>query len=204
MVLKSRLLITNYKLQITSVVLFGDSFSNWSLVISNLLARRYKEALLFFPIFMLTSCGFYSFTGATIAPDIKTVSIQYFPNNALIVNPTLSQQFTDALKQRFQNQTSLKLINSGGDLNFEGAITGYTITSTAAQSNETSALTKLSVILNVKFTNSKDPNKNFEKAFSRDFNYEASIRQPEAEIAYLPQIIDALVDDIFTASVANW
>lgn len=155
-------------------------------------------------LFLTSSCGFYSFTGASISPDIKTISIQYFPNNASIVNPTLSQQFTDALKQKFLNQTSLKLVNSGGDLNFEGAITGYTITAMAAQSNETSALTKLSVTVNVKFTNNKDPDKNFEKSMSRDYNYESSLTLAQAEAAYLPQIIEALVDNIFAASVANW
>ena len=151
----------------------------------------------------MQGCGFYSFTGASIAPDVKTISVQYFPNNASIVNPRLSQLFTDALKQKFLNQTSLKFSNSGGDLNFEGAITGYTVISTAAQSNETSGLTKLAVTVNVKFTNNKDPDKNFEKSFSRDYSYESTLTLAQAESTYLSQIIDAIVDDIFAASVAN-
>lgn len=204
MIFKSRFLITNYQLLITRVLLFGYCKSNWSLVISNLFIRRYKGAFLCCSIFMLAGCGFYSFTGASIAPDIKTISVQYFPNNASIVNPTLSQQFTDALKLEFQNQTSLTLVNSGGDLNFEGAITAYTLTSTASQSNETSGLTRLTVTINVKFTNNKDPDKSFEKSMSRDYSYESSLTLAQAETTYLPQIIDALVDDIFAASVANW
>ncbi len=169
------------------------------------LPARLCQILLIISIVILTpGCGFYSFTGASIAPDVKTISVQYFPNNASIVNPRLSQLFTDALKQKFLNQTSLKFSNSGGDLNFEGAITGYTVTSTAAQSNETSGLTKLTVTVNVKFTNNKDPDKNFEKGFSRDYSYESTLTLAQAESTYLSQIIDAIVDDIFAASVANW
>ena len=169
------------------------------------LQARLCQILFITSIVLLTqACGFYSFTGASIAPDVKTISIQYFPNNASIVNPSLSQQFTDALKQKFQNQTSLKLSNSGGDLNFEGAITGYAVSSTATQSNETSALTKLTVTVSVRFTNNKDVDKNFEKSFQRDYSYESSLTLAQAETTYLQQIIDAIVDDIFAASVANW
>jgi hypothetical protein len=159
---------------------------------------------IFILITSIHSCGFYSFTGASISPEIKTISVQYFSNNAAIVNPTLSQQFTDALKQEFLNQTNLSLVNSGGDLNFEGAITGYAVSSAAAQSTETSGLTRLTVTVSVKFTNNKEPDKSFEKNMSREYNYESSLTLAQAEASYLQQIIDALVDDIFAASVANW
>jgi len=83
-------------------------------------------AILFVFVMALSGCKInYTFTGASISPDIKTVSIQYFPNQAPLVQPQLSSEFTEALKDKFVRQTSLELVNGVGDLNFEGVITGY-------------------------------------------------------------------------------
>ncbi|MCX6270157.1 MAG: LptE family protein [Bacteroidetes bacterium] len=115
----------------------------------------------------LTSCGFYSFTGASIPPEAKTISIQYFPNNAPTIVPTLSQTFTDMLKDKFTNQTSLKLIPRNGDLQLEGEITKYEITPVAIQGNDQAALGRLTITINVRFQNKYSEAQNYESSFSR-------------------------------------
>ena len=97
-----------------------------------------------------TSCKInYSFTGASISPDIKTVSIQYFPNMARLVNPNLSQVFTESLKEKFLSQTNLSLVNNIGDLNFEGEIVEYYTKPMAIQGDETAALNRLTIKIRV-------------------------------------------------------
>src|SRR5512145_844688 len=99
----------------------------------------------FLGLIVMASCKIYSFTGASIAPDVKTVSIIYFPNQAPLVQPTLSQVFTEALKDKFISQTSLTLVDNGGDLNFEGAITSYGTQPVAIQSGDVASQNRLTI-----------------------------------------------------------
>ena len=80
-----------------------------------------------FSIVFLSSCGFYSFTGASISSDVKTVAVQYFPNRAATIQPTLSQVFTERLKDYFLEQTNLRLKTDAGDLNFSGEFVKYDV-----------------------------------------------------------------------------
>ena len=109
----------------------------------------------------------YSFTGANISADTKTISIQYFPNNAPLRQPTLSQIFTQALRDKFASQTSLSQVSSNGDLSIEGEITGYSVSPTAIQANQTAAQNRLTIEIKVKFVNTKDDKQSFEQKFSR-------------------------------------
>ena len=164
--------------------------------------RQLLFLLVFFPL--LTGCGVYSFTGASISPDVKTVSIQFFKNNATLVQPTLSRILTDALKDKFMSQTSLNLINKGGDLSFEGQITNYATQPVAIQGNETAALNRLTITINVKFTNIRNDKQNFESSFSRFQDYPSSKSLSAVESDLIKEITDVLVDDIFNRSVVNW
>lgn len=146
----------------------------------------------------------YSFTGASISPDIKTVAVQYFDNRAPIINPSLSPDFVEALKDRFISQTSLQLVDNAGDLNFEGSITGYRISPMAIQSNETAALNRLTVSIKVKFTNEKDPEKDFDTSFSAYADYDSAKSLDAVEAELLKGIIDQLTEDIFNKAVVNW
>ncbi len=154
----------------------------------------------------LSSCKIvnYSFTGTSISPDVKTVSIDYFQNLASLVNPTLSSKFTEALKNRFVTQTSLNIVREYGDLQFSGQITGYTISPMAIQGNETAAQNRLTITVKVKFENIKDKTYNFEKTFTQsdDFNSDLDFSSVEAE--KVDAIIVKLIDEIFNNSVANW
>jgi len=169
---------------------------------------RLKTLLVLFALtvgIVLTGCKVrYSFSGASISPDVKTVSIQYFQNMAPLVNPTLSQNFTESLKELFLSQTNLTLVNGVGDLNFEGEITKYDTKPMAIQGNETAALNRLTITIKVRFTNALDPEQNFESNFSRFAEYESTKNLTDVEDDLVAEILEQINDDIFNKSVANW
>lgn len=165
--------------------------------------RNFSLFMLVIATLLFESCGVYSFTGASIAPDIKTISIQYFPNYAPLVQPSLSQLFTDKLKERFSIQTSLGLVKNNGDLQLEGTITDYNIKPQAI-TGDNASLSRLTITVKVKFTNNKDVKQNFESNFTRFVDYPASQNLSSVEIDLIKKINEQLVDDIFNKSVVNW
>lgn len=146
----------------------------------------------------------YSFTGASIPPEAKTVSIQYFPNNAPLIHPSLSQSLTEALKDRFLTETNLTLVEQNGDLNFEGSIINYVVTPVAIQGDETAAMNRLSITIRVKFINTIDEKQNYENNFSRYEDYLSSADLSSVEEALITTINVQLVDDMFNKAVINW
>jgi hypothetical protein len=152
----------------------------------------------------VSGCGVYSFTGASISPDIKSVSIAFFQNRASTVQPVLSQKFTEKLKDKFVSQTSLRVIPTSGDLQFEGYISDYRTSPIAIQGTQTAALNRLSITVFVKFTNSKDNKQNFETSFSRYSDYVSTKSLSEVELGLIDEINKQLVDDIFNKAVSNW
>jgi hypothetical protein len=156
-------------------------------------------------LFLAPSCRMsYSFTGASISPSVKTVSIAYVPNNAGLVVPTLSRTFTDALRNYFTSQTNLVLVDRSGDLNLEGAITQYAVQPVAIQGNETAALNRLTIVVSVKFTNKTDPKQNWETTFSRYQDYSSAFNLSSVQDGLITDITAELVQDIFNKSVVNW
>ena len=156
-------------------------------------------------VIIFNSCKIsYSFTGANISPDVKTYSVYYFPNRAKLINPTLSQSFTEALKEKLQRQTSLDELSENGDLEFEGQITQYDVRPMSIQKQDQAALNRLTIAINVKYTNNKEPEQSMEKTFSafEDFNSTSSLA--DVEDGLVPEIIDKLNEDIFNATIANW
>jgi hypothetical protein len=152
----------------------------------------------------MAGCGVYSFTGASIPPEAKTISITYFVNNAQYVEPSLSQSLTDALRDRFQSQTDLDFINEGGDLQIEGVISEYATRPIAIQGNETAALNRLSVTVKVKYTNTLDPSKDFDMPFTRFEDYPSDQDLSAVKDQLIATINEYLVDDIFNKAVVNW
>jgi len=171
-------------------------------IISRTILIFFFAGIVFAPI---SSCKVkYSFTGASISPDVKTVSIEYFQNLSSLVNPSLSSIFTEALKDRFITQTSLNLVNDYGDLQFSGQITNYSISPIAIQGNEVAAKNRLTISIRVKFENAKDNKYNFDKTFSQfdDYGSEQEFTSVEGEL--VKTIVEKIVDEIFNSSVANW
>ena len=151
------------------------------------------------------SCGIYSFTGTNISPDVKTIQIDYFLNNALLVEPSLSQSFTTKFRDLFDTQTNLTSVKSGGDLQFEGEITGYKINPMTATAQQTAAQNRLTITVNVRFFNNKLEEDNFEKNFSHyyDFDGNSQLVGGLLDDAF-DEIIERITQDIFNASVAKW
>ncbi len=165
--------------------------------------RRFTIGFLLLPVF-LSSCLRVTFTGASIHPEAKTFSVQYFENNATLINPTLAKTMTEKLQDKIMGQTRLTMVNQNGDLAFEGEITGYTLQPVAIQGNETSQLTQLTVNINVRFFNRLDESKNFESRFSRFQHFSSSSSLASVEDGLIETITEELVDDIFNKALVNW
>lgn len=166
--------------------------------------RNIVYLLLFNLTILLVSCKFYSFTGGNVG-KAKTLQVDFFPNRAPLVEPTLSQRFTLQLQDLFLQQTNLTLTKNNGDLYFSGEITGYRITPMSASANQTAAQNRLTITVDVKFENKLVEEDNFEKSFSFYFDYGASEQLSGGilEAAY-EEILERITQDIFNASVAKW
>jgi len=166
--------------------------------------KKYFFLTTLIALFFIQSCGVYSFTGGSTG-DAKTIQIDYFPNNARLVEPGLSQKFTIALQDLFLRQTNLKLTNSGGDLHFEGEITQYRITPIAATADQRAAQNRLTIAVRVRYFNRLIEEDNFEQTFSYYSDYDGNLQLTGGvlEEAY-NEIFERLTQDIFNASVAKW
>ena len=149
-------------------------------------------------------CGIYSFSGASIPAEAKTVSVDYFPNHAQLVNPLLSNNLTNALRDAMTNQTTLDMVETGGDLAFEGEITDYKTTPVAITSGQTAAMNRLTVTVKVRFSNRIDDTKDFEQTFSRYEDYPSDQDLNSVQESLTSTIIDQLVEDIFNKALVNW
>ena len=163
-----------------------------------------KVGIFVFANILLCACGIYSFTGASITSDAETVSIGYFQNNASMVQPTLSNNMTESLKDQFISQTNLSLTDASGDLQFEGEITGYKVKPIAIQANETAAQNRLTISVKVTFTNTLDENQNYSQSFSHYADFDSSQDLSSVETELIDQIVEVLSENIFNKAVANW
>lgn len=153
---------------------------------------------------LLTSCGIYSFSGTSLSPDIKSVTVVNFTMAASGGPANLSLQFNEKMKEYYQRNTNLALLPSGGDLQLEGAITGYEVSPVAPTAQDQAAFNRLTVTIQVKFTNNKDEEKNFDQSFSffKDFPQNQTLSQVESRL--IPPILDQLIQDIFNKSAGDW
>lgn len=154
---------------------------------------------------MLCSCGIYSFTGTSIQPDVKTISIGYFEYKALKVNPSLSNDITEALRVKFRRMTRLEEVDEDGDLEITGQVIGYNVSAQAITAQETAAQNRLTVTVSVSFTNNKHPEDDFtDKSFSAYADFDANTLLESVESSLCTEIIDKINEDIFNATVAQW
>ncbi|QVY64963.1 LptE family protein [Polaribacter sp. Q13] len=167
------------------------------------------KKILYITLFSLSTlffiaCGAYSFTGGSTG-DAKTLQIDFFPNQASLVEPTLSQRFTQDMLDLFTRQTNLTTVTSNGDLYFSGEITGYRITPMSATADQTAAQNRLTITVNVRFVNKLVEKDDFEKQFSFYSDYAADAQLTGGVLeAALDEIMERLTQDIFNASVAKW
>ena len=165
-----------------------------------------KALFVLLAIWTLAGCRLsVSLTGGNVDPRAKTVYVQTFRNNATLVNPALSDAFTSALKDRIQGQTPLTIIDTqNGDYKIEGEIIGYSINPVAIQGDETAAMNRLTITVNVRFSNTFDDTQNFEQSFSRYVDYSSSQNFTSIESSLVQSINDALTEDIFNKAFVNW
>lgn len=166
-----------------------------------LLRRIVPTALL---VVLVSSCGIYSFTGTSIQPDVYTITINYFEYKALRVNPSLSNDLTEAMKDKFRKLTRLEQVEMDGDLELTGEITGYDVKPQAVTSDEVAAQNRLTVTVKVAFTDKKHPEEDFDKSFSAYADYDSMQSLDAVEASLCEEIIEKLCEDIFNASVAQW
>ena len=162
----------------------------------------------------LASCGVYSFTGANISPDIKTISIQTFYDEVGTGPPNLSQLFTEKIRDYYQQNTSLGIVQNEGDLQMEGSIVGYRLTPMAPRASgsqnfddaDIAALQRLTITVKVTYLNTQDDSYDFEgQSFSFYQDYDPERQDFNSiEASLVEEIYDAIILDIFNASVANW
>ena len=156
-------------------------------------------------IVIFTACKVgYSFTGASIAPNVKTFSVYDFPNRSRLVNPNLKQTFIDGLQDKLIRQTSLIQITENGDLEFSGQITEYDVKPMNIQQGDLAALNRLTISIKVKYVNNKEHTQDWEKSFSGFEDFESSQSLSNVEDGLVTEIVKKLTDDIFNASIANW
>lgn len=163
----------------------------------------YKFTAILFCL-ILSSCGVYNFTG-TGQIDAETFQVNYFLNNADLVEPGIERTFTTQLQDLIQGQTRLNLTNTNADLIYEGEITQYRISPMTATAEQTAAQNRLYIAINVRFTNRKNPDDDFEKTFSHFHDYPANSQLigPELRNA-LDEIYERITQDVFNASLAKW
>lgn len=153
---------------------------------------------------LFNSCGAYNFTG-TGKIDAETFQVNYFLNNADLVEPGIERTFTNALQNLIQGQTSLSLTTSNADLVYEGEISEYRISPMTATAEQTAAQNRLYVSVRVSFTNRKNPDDDFEKTFSHFYDYPANDQLIGGKLSTaLDEIYERITQDVFNASLAKW
>lgn len=147
----------------------------------------------------------YSFSGATIPEGTNSFQVNFFTNNSPIIEPGIDRDFTNTLTDLLRDQTSLELVKFNGDLVYEGEITDYRVSPTNATSNNTAAQNRLTIRVNVRFYNKKDPESDFEQQFSFFFDFEgAADLSPAIRTVAQEEIFERITQDIFNASLNDW
>lgn len=174
--------------------------------------KRLNRVLFFLFVFLvmsnLQSCGIYNFTGGNVG-SAKTFQVNFFQNYASdtpgsIIEPGLDNTFTLALQDFIQNQTSLDLTNTNGDLIFEGEIVEYRVSPMSATAQQTANQNRLTIGINVRFYNTTKEDSDFERRFSFFYDFPANSLLDSVKNDAFDAIFERILQDIFSASLADW
>ncbi|WP_445720049.1 LptE family protein [Flavobacterium sp.] len=153
---------------------------------------------------LVNSCGIYNFTGAKPV-NAKTFQVNYFQNNAPLIEPGIERNFTQELQEIIQNQTNLNLVSQGGELLYEGEIVDYRITPMTATADQRAAQNRLTISVNVRFSNRNSEEDDFEKRFSFFYDFDANEQLVGSQLTTaLDVIFERITQDIFNESLAKW
>ena len=167
---------------------------------------KYGFWFLFVVLVVTAGCKVnYSFTGASVSPDTKTLSIATFPSfQAPLAPPSLSQSFSESLKDIFLRQTSLTLVKNNGDIIIEGDIIGYKQSDEAVTGNDVSSLSRLTITVKVRYIDTKNEENSYEQTFSNFAQFDSRRTLADAETELIDDINEKLAQDIFNKSLGNW
>ena len=164
-------------------------------------------ALSLITILAFLTQGCYTLKSNVIPPEMNTVNVAFFENNAPLVVSNLSLTFTEALKARIRTTTRLSIVNGEGDANMSGAITDYrsvpiSIQAPSGNAPPVAGAQALTLTVRVKFDYLKDKNLTFDQTFSKSLNYSGNLASQEQ--ALLQKLTSQLIDDIFNKAFNNW
>lgn len=157
-----------------------------------------------FLLFSATGCGIYSFTGTSLSPDIKSITISNFSNNSGGGPPTLSQSFSEKVRDYYQRNTNLDLVTRNADLTLEGTIVSYTVTPLPPSANDVASQSRLTIGIKATYQNLKDETQNFDESFSFYADFPSNQNLATVEASLIETISDQIIILMFNKSVANW
>ncbi len=165
-----------------------------------------KPYILLLCTLLLSACTVsYKFNGASIDyTKTQSISIADFPNNAALVNPTLSANFSEGLRDIYSRQTRLEVLRSGGNLELEGEITGYALTPMAITADSYASETKLTMTVKVRFTNNVAPEESFEKTYSAYQTFNSNQLLTDIQDELCNTMIQEIAENIYNDTVARW
>jgi hypothetical protein len=176
----------------------------WKTFRSCLLKNILQRIVLGLLVLFSQSCGIYNFTGASLSPDVKTMSVLNFTNETGLGPPRLAQNFTEKVRDYFQSNSTVRIIRSDGDLRMEGAIVGYTITPVAPTGTESASLNRLTMRVKVQFENTKDTINKFNQEFNFYGDYDQKKSLSDVENDLIETISNQIIYDIFNKALSNW
>lgn len=166
--------------------------------------KNIKYIFILLILVTFNSCSVYNFTG-TGKIDAKTFQVNFFQNNADLIEPGIDRTFTLQLQDLIQNQTNLNLVKNGGDLTYEGEITDYRISPMTATADQQASQNRLKIRVNVRFSNKNKETDDFEKNFEFYYDYPATQQLTGSTLnSALKEIFDRITQDIFNESLAKW
>ena len=168
---------------------------------------RFLSYTLLLLLIVCGGCGIYSFTGTTLSPDIKTISIQNIENSTGEGPSNLTQVVTDNFKEYYRRNTNLVILQSEGDLQLEGQIVSFTYSPAAIQregQQDLASLNRLTLGVQIRFVNAKQPEKDFERTFTIAQDFPQNVDVTQLTTGQIQQLSEQLVVDVFNKTVADW
>ena len=163
------------------------------------------KKILYIPLLLITSsCGFYTFSGASISSEIKNIKISYFINEAENFKANLDRDITQKLTDFIIEQTDLSVNNDNYEIEINGKITSYDITPISISSNDFANQNRLSISVNIDFKNYINEKENYNQKFTRYVDYKSDQNIEEIESELNDQIIEEICIDIFNKTFVNW
>ena len=163
-----------------------------------------RLALFFFFLSAFTLAGCYSFSGASIPPNIRTFSVDLFQNRATMVNPVLSEELADGLRSFISSRSNLRETDGAPDIEISGEIVAYTLTPMAAQADAQAALQRFTITIRVNFANNVTTADSFTQNFSVFRDFDSSFDFSDVEDQFMKEIVEELVNNVFMRAFAQW